>query len=209
MQDKSMLHSAVTAGGKYEYSVMLADLEPSSLQLYSNKALLDSLCKSGCANYQKKWSCPPFAPSIDEFTFGWRHLYIMFMCINMVQFEHIRNTYLQIKAANSILKSRADKFLRIMAKKHGKYISNGSCRLCKPCRLKSDLPCSKPDLMTYSFEAMGINVAELVNGYFDKPLLWYKSQQLPEYTSVVSGLLTSERLSLNFLLSEYRKCVTS
>ena len=202
-----MTSVAITAGGKYEYEIMFAKLDTSSLHLYANKEQFDVLCKDGCVNYNKKWSCPPFAPAIEEFTQDWTHLYAMFMCINMAQFMHIKNNYLQIKAANSILKSRADKFLRNMAGKYGKYISTGSCRLCKPCKLKSNMPCAKPESMTYSFEAMGVDVAKLVADNFNRTLLWYRPEQLPTYTSVASGLLTNAELAHGLLIDEYRKLV--
>jgi len=202
-----MVQSAVTASGIYEYCINLTAIQPALLINYSDKEKFDCLCKVGCANYNSKWSCPPYSPRVEDFISGWKHLYLMLICIEMKQFTHIRNSYLRIKAANSILKSRADKFLSVMAKHHGNYISNGSCRLCKPCKLKVNMPCAKPSQMTYSFEAMGVNVSKLTNDCFGKPLLWYTSQNVPLYTSVVSGLLTHDALSVNFLFKEYNNII--
>jgi predicted metal-binding protein len=129
------------------------------------------------------------------------------MRINTIQFAYIENDYLKIKAANSILKSRADRFLRFMAW-HGKYISTGSCRLCKPCKCRMNQPCAHPETMTYSFESLGVDVGALIHEYFSKPLLWYKPGCLPEYTSVVCGLLTNDLLDPEMLSHEYLKIIT-
>ena len=61
--------------------------------------------------------------------------------------------------------------------------------------------------MAYSFESLGINVDALVKEYFKKPLLWYKKGSVPEYTSVVCGLLTNEDLSLDILKELYLKTI--
>lgn len=102
-----------------------------------------------------------------------------------------------------MLKSRADHYMRRLAEEHGRYISTGSCRRCKPCKLQSGEPCVHPLSMAYSFEALGIDVGALVDVYFDYPLLWYQKHELPEYTSVVCGLLTNKDLPLELLKRKY------
>lgn len=102
-----------------------------------------------------------------------------------------------------MLKSRADRYMRTLSEKYGEYISTGSCRLCKPCKFLEGRPCAHTSLMAYSFEALGIDVGAIVNQYFEQPLLWYRRGSLPEYTSVVCGLLTNEALTLETLKQEY------
>jgi len=100
-----------------------------------------------------------------------------------------------------------DKYLTLMASQYGHYISLGSCRLCKPCKCKQGKPCAHPDKMSYSFEAMGVDVGALVEHFFKSTLLWYKPKCLPEYTSVVRGLLSSKKIPLNDLHIEYIRFV--
>ena len=204
----SISHVALTANARYEYAIEIVAVNPLLILDCCDKNKFDSLCKCGCPNFQRKWSCPPYAPAFSDFVSKWERLYVIFMHTDMAQFFYIKNDYLKIKAANSLLKSRADKFLRRMAKRYGHYISTGSCRLCKPCKCKTEIPCAHPELMTYSFEAMGVDVGKLVNLYFQKSLLWYKSRQLPECTAVVCGLLTNEKLSLECIMDEYRMFIT-
>ena len=161
------------------------------------------MCETGCINYNKKWSCPPFAPAFSVISSHWSKLYVLYMRMPMYAFSGIKNENLRIKAANSMLKSRADRYMRVLSAKYGKCISTGSCRMCRPCKYMEGKSCAHPTIMAYSFEALGIDVYKLVNEHFDYPLLWYKKGSLPEYTSVVCGLLTNEELSLEGLKQEY------
>lgn len=194
---------AQTPSKLVSYSIEIFADHPNAFTGFVDTAKFNQLCAKGCVNYQQKWSCPPFSPSFQDYTAGWKNLFILYMRINTDQFSYIKNDYLKIKAANSILKSRADKYLRKMAAKYGNYISTGSCRLCKPCKRKSGNPCACPETMTYSFEALGVNVGALAEWCFHTPLLWYKTHYLPEYTSVVCGLLTNKSLSIETLSEEY------
>ena len=196
---------AKTKSGTLEYCIDISKTFPTRVADFADKQRFDALCKSGCINYGHKWSCPPFAPSFLDFVVDWESLLVLFLRLDVDQLSYIKNDYLKIKAANSVLKSRADRFLRLMAEKYGKYISTGSCRLCKPCERKLNMPCVHPGEMAYSFEALGINVSALVDNYFAKSLLWYTNRCIPQYTSVVCGLLTNDSISPKALLDEYQK----
>ena len=194
---------AITNSAKLLYSVDICCIPANSIDNYLDVDFIHTLCSTGCVNYNKKWSCPPHSPSYKDLSAGWEHLFILYARMMLSQFSYVKTDYLKVKAANSILKSRADKFLRYMKTKYGRNISTGSCRLCKPCKYKIGLPCAHSELMTYSFEAMGVDVGRLVIELFHKPLLWYKPNNLPEYTSVVCGLLTNAEITTEDLQKEY------
>jgi len=118
-------------------------------------------------------------------------------------FHYIKSDSLKIKAANSILKSRLDKALRLLSDRYGNYISSGSCRLCKPCRCRSGLPCGHPDKMSCSFEALGMDVGRLTESCLDHELLWYSKGNLPKYTSVAGGLLTNDKIDGNQIEKQF------
>ena len=72
-------------------------------------------------------------------------------------------------------------------------LSNGSCRLCKPCGLKrEENKCLRPSKVRYSMEATGLNVSDICLTFFNHELLWYKDKLAPRYSSVVSCLLTND-----------------
>jgi len=54
--------------------------------------------------------------------------------------------------------------------------------------------------MTYSFEAMGINVDDMVRDIFGIPLQWYKKNYLPEYTCVVAGLVSKDKFDAETII---------
>lgn len=200
--------NATSKSATIQYTVEICATDSNACIFYENKTKFDNLCRYGCPNFSYKWSCPPYAPRYEDFVSKWKNLYIIFMHVDMAQFVYIQNDYLKIKAANSMLKSRADQFIREMAKLHGGCISTGSCRRCKPCKCKTNMPCAHPELMTYSYEALGIDVGQMIEGYFQKPLLWYKKHCLPRYTSVVCGILTNDSLSEEYLQASYKKYIT-
>lgn len=188
---------ARTPHGAIQYNCKSAFIKVDSVIPYVNKKKYDSLCESGCPNYNSKWSCPPYAPDYITFTKSYEYLEVIMLLVNMQEFHYIKQDYLKIKAANSILKSRVDKALRVSKNKDEFYISTGSCRLCKPCKRKINQSCAHLTDRTFSFEALGVDVSSLVRDLFQKELLWYQNKILPEYTCVVAGLLTNNEVPAN------------
>lgn len=195
---------AVTPRAKIEYRIYVSDVPAREIEKYEIKDKLTALCRNGCANYEHKWSCPPFAPCYHEFTEKFENISVCLAFAYLDQFDYIKNDYLKIKAVHTILKSRMDKALRKLIGKDVYYISCGNCRLCKMCKCKTQGPCNHPDLMTYSFEALGINLAEMVKDLFDIPLLWYRKENLPDYTSVVAGLISKEKYDRSVIIKTLR-----
>ena len=164
---------------------------------YENQMLFSALCKVGCPNYGNKWACPPYSPTFSRYSIDYsRALLVVFYCY-LDQFHYTKTEYMRIKASNSILKSRMDNFMRSLEKQvGGKMISNGSCRLCKPCAQKGGTMsrCKKPDQMRFSLESLGLDVSGISRDYFKHDLLWYKDKKSPLYSSVVSALLTNTQI---------------
>ena len=202
--DKAVLLS-VTKTQSYQYYAYTINKKCECFHMYQNQELFNGLCETGCPNYNKKWSCPPFSPSFSKFTQKYKYIKVVLLTIRIDQFDNIKNNYLKIKAANSILKSRVDKVLRSFISDDIYYISTGSCRLCKPCKCKNGLPCAHPNLKTYSFEALGINVSDLTADSFGVKLQWYSKNNLPEYTSVVAALISTHELDSVDIIGELRK----
>jgi predicted metal-binding protein len=154
---------------------------------FENKSLFDDMCKSGCKNYNKKCSCPPYSPSFTVYSKNYDMCKVYLMYIDMKQFNYFNgHGYFKVKVGNGILKPLMDKMLfNYSESKNGRIITSGSCRSCNKC----GLPCKKPNKRIYSFESMGINVSELSEFIFNHKLLWYKNKTIPEYTSILSGYL--------------------
>lgn len=197
--NKKILY-AKTPTSIIQYSLQSETAEVQDFTKYMDIKVFHECCKLGCPNYGMKWSCPPYAPDYGAYVRDYKLLTVFLLKAELSQFSYIKNDYLKIKAANSILKSRIDNTLRFFKNDETHYISTGSCRLCKPCKRKLNIPCAHPDLMSYSFEAMGINVTHLVRDLFEEELLWYSKKMLPQYTCVVAGLLCKKEIPFDTIL---------
>lgn len=65
----------------------------------------------------------------------------------------------------------------------------GTCELCENCDKEQGIPCGHPEIMRYSIEALGGNVAKAVQIYFDDTIHWAKDGRLPDYYILLGGLL--------------------
>jgi hypothetical protein len=83
------------------------------------------------------------------------------------------------------------------------FLENGSCRLCKTCKLQEDLNCKYPQKMRPSLEATGIDVNDLVNKAFGFNLQWYNRDYFPQYQCVVGGILSNEPEMIKRELSDF------
>lgn len=185
-----------------QYKVYVTYLRIQELTSFVNVKKYYTLCKTGCINYNQKWSCPPCSPDFISYTHKFNNIFIIMLQTDISNFNYIKNSYLKIKAANSILKSRLEKTVRSFMSKDTHYILSGSCRLCKPCKKKINQKCVHPDKMSYSFEALGINVSELVKNCFQIELQWYSKNNLPEYTCVVGGIISNSYISEDIIFQK-------
>ncbi|MBS3073465.1 hypothetical protein J4465_01565 [Candidatus Pacearchaeota archaeon] len=179
-----------TEKNKLKIDYMSGFIEKSKINV--DKPLFDKMCKDGCVNYNKKYSCPPFSPNFKIISKNYEGLFvIMFLC----SLNQISSTeYNQVRIANVVMKSKLDTLMRNLEEKTGlKYLSTGSCRLCKPCKLKLKQPCKHPNKKRYSLESTGVDCDELTKKLFDISLQWYKNKKSPEYTSVLCGLICNKK----------------
>ena len=166
------------------------------LAKYQDKLRFENLCKSGCPNYGRKWSCPPYSPGYSAYYKDYPHVLLVLFWCTLDQFSYAGTEIIKVKAANSILKSSIDRFMRSLAQEfNGVMLSNGSCRLCRPCSRKTGTDgCKRPEEMRFSMEALGLDVSSISKDFFDHPLMWYKNKKAPLYSSVISCLLIKKEI---------------
>ena len=148
------------------------------------------MCREGCVNYGKKFSCPPCSLEFSRVCDKEGIYVVMFL----MKLESVKSTeYNKVRIANSIMKSRLDKIMRTLESSFNtKFLSTGSCRLCRICQLKLKKSCKHPEKMRYSLESTGVDCHYLSTRLFDKPLLWFKNSKAPEYTCVLTGLVCNK-----------------
>lgn len=200
----------VTPNGKQTIYFSLHVVSVEKVLTCTQEEAVRNYCKTGCVNFGKKWSCPPYSKKFSEIVASENYDTVVIIVghISIDEMKYISNPYQQVKAANMILKSRCEKIARNIEKELDGYsLLSGSCNLCKPCQKKMDLPCKKPSMLRYSLEATGINVEALLEKYCEHKLLWYKKGEKLPYTSVATATLinssTIQGKNIELLVEKY------
>lgn len=68
-------------------------------------------------------------------------------------------------------------------------LSAGSCDICINCTRNQGAPCAHPDLMHYSIESIGGNVAKTIEDICGIEIEWIEGDRLPEHFVLVGALL--------------------
>ncbi|MBR5627281.1 MAG: hypothetical protein IKW74_06645, partial [Thermoguttaceae bacterium] len=69
-------------------------------------------------------------------------------------------------------------------------VSGGTCLRCSVCQCQMNKPCLHPERMSYSLEALRLNVEEIAEYYFDQRLTWFDGKTVPPRLSLLGGFLT-------------------
>ena len=72
-----------------EYTIEICASYPDRCIPFEKKEFFSRLCETGCINYNKKWSCPPFAPAFSVISSHWSKLYVLYM--RMPMYAYIGN----------------------------------------------------------------------------------------------------------------------
>ncbi len=161
-----------------------------------------------CPAYGRTYRCPPYAPPFFKFREKLKEyndfsLIIRRYDITDVLNEHrannrdkketwtLNSVFLEIYRTKSQSFSRDISILRdrtnlITGKKPDLALSCGGCKLCKPCEIKDNQGCKKPNESLYSLEAVGIDVYKTLKN-LNTPI------QIPPRSYITNvGLLASK-----------------
>lgn len=191
------------------YNTTFTTKTPSAEILINVKAVLISsdklaefenkhICNPSCHNYNQKWSCPPHNLTIAQYTRGYPHALVVLFYCPLDQFNYIKSTAMKKRTANTVLKARLNKYMRLLEKEHaGRLIANNSCQLCKPCTRKNNaLPhCKKPQKMRYSLDSLGLDATEMCLALFNHQMAHHKQKVSLPHTSAVAVLLLKQLLN--------------
>ncbi|MEL7658530.1 MAG: DUF2284 domain-containing protein [Bacillota bacterium] len=197
----NFIFSHKTPSSTIQIKLSLEITKAQALCSYENAEYFHSLCKTGCENYDKKWSCPPYCPTYSSYSAPYDYCLLTLFYCDLSQFDYIEKEYLKIRASNSILKAQAEKFSRFLEEElSGKMLSTGSCRLYKPCSKKLDSDqCNHPLKLRYSLESLGLDLSKVSEDYFGHALQWYQNKTAPAYSTTLSGVMTNKQLDSDFI----------
>jgi predicted metal-binding protein len=192
----TLVISRRTPAATIKINVKYTIVDASGLQKYEDYGRFADLCRAGCKNYARKWSCPPYSPTFGSAFSGYKSALLILLHSNPNQYCDIADDWLRVKKTNSTQKSLVESILRGLERDlPGVCLLNGSCGLCESCSCPANLPCADIVNRRFSMEAVGLNVTRISEDYFNHRLLWYRPKEVPEYTSVISCILSNRQIS--------------
>ena len=149
-----------------------------------------------CQNYGSKWSCPPFIFSSKDFWFSYKTLLLYGKKIVLppelldIRFEKDALTAWYREILKPIKQGILSELLVMERENPGSMVlSAGSCEQCDLCERAEGLPCKKPEVMRYSLESLGADVAHTLELYLGETLQWAMNGRLPSQFLLLGGLL--------------------
>ena len=167
---------------------------------YCDREKFEKFCKE-CRNYGSTWSCPPYNFDVEDYLKNYSYIYLVGVKIIFDEETLDKaNTKEKINDyTTETLKYMKDKImmelLRVEKRYEGsKSLSAGGCKICDDCSRKNNTQCQHPDMMRYSLESMGFDVGGISSRLLDYELKWATETRLPEYFSLVTGLMTKREI---------------
>lgn len=180
-------------------------IKPSTIEELKNNfwdiEKFEGFCKQ-CKNYGKLWSCPPYNFSIEEYVDRYKYVYIV--GVKIVFDEDTLssiNTKEKISSyTNETLHFMKNKIMNEILNLEKLYpnstsLSAGGCNLCENCSKLKNVQCIHPDLMRYSLESLGFDVGGVSSKLLNFELKWATETRLPDYFSLIAGIMTNEEIS--------------
>ena len=144
-----------------------------------------------CSNYERRWSCPPFSFDPLDLWQGYRTLRIFARVLVASSRADLAGMLEGMKQEKSRLMQELLKLERTIP--GALALAAGGCSLCGDgCTRSSGAPCRRPNEMRYSIDSLGGDLSKTMEQYFQKSILWIRDGKLPEYLTIVGGLLVRE-----------------
>lgn len=143
-----------------------------------------------CPNYEHRWACPPFAKDPMETWRSYRTLRLYARILTPKPGAELS------ALLDGIKREKAGLLRELLAMEKtlpgSLALSAGTCDVCEECTRPQGAPCRHPESLRPSIEALGGDVVGTVERYFHRRVLWIQEGKLPEYLTLVGGLLTGE-----------------
>lgn len=156
-------------------------------------------CKE-CKNYGTLWSCPPFDKEIDLSEYKFAYILGTKVLIDSKTRHSVDTVEQRTRLTYDILldiRKVIDKKLLELEKQFQGSLAfyAGSCRQCEDniCTRTQGLPCTKPQKMRSSLEAIGFDMGKTTSELLGIEMKWSTDNVLPEYFTLVSGFLTNHQ----------------
>ncbi|MCI7472596.1 MAG: DUF2284 domain-containing protein [Clostridiales bacterium] len=147
-------------------------------------------CKD-CPNYNTRWSCPPF--DFDPLEI-WSRYDTLRLIACVLSFAPGQDAQSAVQALKEVKKDLVEELLALEQSVPGSFaLSAGTCEYCERCGKADGMPCRAPERLRYSIEALGGDVGKTMEKYLQKPIRWIRNGTVPEYLTLVGGLLMNPK----------------
>ncbi|MEN6350039.1 MAG: DUF2284 domain-containing protein [Syntrophomonas sp.] len=198
---KAFYHTSGSLVKVYPLEVNLFNLKADYLPYDYENTL--KACQTGCNSYEHNGGCPPYSPDYRTLSAPYAYALILYYKLYIRDLPEKPTTgyeYMHWTFTESFMPRLLLNTLISLAKRLSGYIlSSGHCIGCKKCNFqKAEKICLKPDKRSYSLEAVGVNIVELMEKYSDSPIIWLeqgKEKSIPDYQLRVGAILHNNRLT--------------
>ena len=167
---------------------------------FCDREKFEKFCRE-CRNYGSTWSCPPYNFEVEDYLKGYKYIYLVGVKIIFDEktLEEINTKEKINDYTTETLKYMKNKIMTELLRVEKRYggsksLSAGGCKICDDCSRKNSIQCQHPDMMRYSLESMGFDVGGISSELLDYELRWARETRLPEYFSLVTGLMTNSEI---------------
>ncbi len=169
---------------------------------YRNEENFLGYCQQ-CNKYDICWSCPPFDFDTNEYLLQYHFAYIIGTKIifhpdfiqNNIGIDNVKNAAYQV-----IAEVRKKEDILLLGLEHSYPDSRaffaGVCHFCKweNCTRRKNQAFRYPSKMRSSLEAFGFDMMKTTFQLLHIEMKWGSNNQLPEYLTLVSGILSKTEL---------------
>jgi len=191
---KAFYYNSGTNPGVYPMEVNIFNIKADTI--HSDYLKTSEACRTGCNLYALNGGCPPFAP--DYQTLSKQYAYAMILYFKLSAKDYPRNLPADSQknrwdfAVAFMSRALLASLVLLAEKLSGYVLSSGHCIGCRTCNFNSgENYCPRPDKRTYSLEAVGVNIVDLMKEYSDSPVIWWNDDKkhVPEYQLRVGAVL--------------------
>ena len=135
-----------------------------------------------CRNYGRRWSRPSF--DFDPLDL-WKRYQAIHIHARVLTPVRGADMVVMMEGLKREKEKLTDALLKMERDTPGSLaLSAGSCSLCGSCTRQG---------MRYSIEALGGDLSETMERYFQRPIRWSRNGEVPDYLTLVGGLLVGGR----------------
>jgi predicted metal-binding protein len=144
---------------------------------------LTNLCKKGCPNFNRCWSCPPFSPNFYQLSTQYCFIELYLVIAKPMDTSNANSK--NIDKAYGYLNEKVISDI-IPIKNNGIFLANFPCKICPSCTAP-DYECRFPDQMYYDITGTGLHLVDIMKDKFHYTIQWPKNGSIPGELAGICG----------------------